>query len=286
MTLARHITFGLLLVLPGASAWAQQADSVLPTEVLHSMIQEMLAHPERPQGENTMKFVSRARTKGLDDRERLALGEVYFLAFMPEEAREIYQAYLERNDDLGRLAWQRLMRITFAAESKHAEAEQMLEAFYRKFRPTPLDEGYGSQMASDLARHWRSKGDNERAIGFILREYNAVSAEGAYVGLSLPARMSDLFAAAGRLEEAKQLTRQALEKLKAVAERDTIDSNPYQNANRGINQPHRAGTLHNAARGLIEDVAEYDRARYVRGRIYSTIRQLEGMLARLEQQAK
>jgi tetratricopeptide (TPR) repeat protein len=268
--------------LPSGLEAQQQAASKLPTEVLHAMIQEMLTHPDRPQGENTLKFIRLARTQGLDRSERFALAEAYFLAFMPDEAKAIYRDYLEGTDELARVAWQRTMRITFAAEDRPAEAERMLEEFYKKFKPTADDQGYGSQQAADLAGYWRDQGDVQRAVGYIVREFKAVPADGPYVGLTLPGRMSDLFARAGRLEEAKRLTQQALEGLKQVAEREHITSNPYAAANRGSNQPHRAGMLHNAASGLMGDLPDFDRDVYRKGRIYSTIQQLEGMLQRLE----
>ena len=270
------VTVGVTLL--AARHVEAQTQKIAPTEVLHRMIQEMLAHPDRPQGENTQKFLELADTTVRGRVERAALGEAYFLAFEPDGAKEVFRTLSEGTDAIARLAWKRLIRITFAAESRADESERMLNEFYRRFKPEPDDAGYGSQHARDLAGYWLGQGDTARALGFIVREYQALPLNGPYVGLTLPGRMQDVFAKAGRADEAAQLTRRALEGLQQHATREKITGNRYAMVN-GIGAQHRAGVLHTVATGLILDLPGYDEAEYVRGRIFSTIQQLQGMLS-------
>ncbi|MGH7459738.1 MAG: hypothetical protein ACREMA_01760 [Longimicrobiales bacterium] len=261
-------------------ASAQQSGKLAPTEVLHLQLQEMLAHPQKAQAQNTQQFVDLARTSDTDRVELAALGEVYFLAFYPEAATDVFTGLMSGNDRFARLAYQRLIRMKFAAENKPEDAARLLAAFYQRFRPTPEDLSFGATGASDQVGHYRGKGDASRALAFSNGEFDRLPFDAPYTGLTLPARFFSLYQQAGQADQAIARTRKALDGLTALAGRRQITaSTPSQ---RGLGLPHRPGTFHTFAEGLLADAPDFDRQKITDNATSIMIQQLRGMLANME----
>lgn len=103
--------------------------------------------------------------------EKLALGEMYFLSFAPDAAREQYAELEDQQDDLiARHARKRLLRMNFAAYNEFELVESQIRE-YRENYPATIIDYYGVYGAiRDLANYYVDENRTEEAIALILTE--------------------------------------------------------------------------------------------------------------------
>jgi hypothetical protein len=123
-----------------ASSTALANDELSPSEITILVIHALEAQPGVDRRSVTTPLIARMRTDELSEIERFMKGEVHFLHLQPEEARDEFWAFRDRNDDLGRVAWQRLMVIRINAFGMLDEVlENDIPTYQQRFEIRPDD---------------------------------------------------------------------------------------------------------------------------------------------------
>lgn len=202
----RWLVVGILVALACASAWAVSSEEELaPREVLKRMYQAMEAYPDKERRANTNPFVERARTEDLDEDERFLLGEAYFVNFMPNEAYELFEPFMDGDGLKARVAWERVMQMEFAAYDRVQNVEEMLPRYKKRFPPAPGDLHGAAYQVQNLANLYRERGDHAAAVEILVEEVRSLPEDAPYRSWLAVPRFMESFEAAGKNEVAVEL---------------------------------------------------------------------------------
>ncbi|HZV83657.1 MAG TPA: hypothetical protein VFF48_01610 [Brevundimonas sp.] len=177
--------------------------SCAPSAVLARVLADMAAG--RPQPEAVDAALPGMRPGPYDEGEELAFAELLFLDFKPAQALPIFSKHLKRTDLVGRLAWQRVMQMKFRAFDQPAEVAEMLPTFRARFAYDPADRGYDASQIINFAQARAAAGDAGAAASMITEAVRAAPFDGPYTIHLVPVRLGQIYAAAGRAAEARQL---------------------------------------------------------------------------------
>lgn len=151
--------------------------------------------------------------------ERAALGEALFLNFRAVEARRHFSGLMERDDLIGRLAWQRMMQMAFTPEDGGEKMNAMLVKYREKFSQTPFDIAGSAQQVRNLASMYMNAGKTEQALDLIMKELASLPTDAPYNGYRLAEAFYPAFEQEGRTEELKTLLSNKLKRLQAARRR-------------------------------------------------------------------
>ena len=161
------------------------------------------------------------QTDDLTEIERFMKGEVHFLNFEPEESRDEYWRFRDRDDDLGRVANQRLMIIRINAFQMIDElVNDDIPRFREKFGAR-ADDRYGITFAvSRAAQQLADKGDVDAALDLIVEEVRAHDKfDGPYTAYGLVGQFMQMAVDADRADEFVALNHWVLEGLNDAVEK-------------------------------------------------------------------
>lgn len=220
-----------------------QEEQLLPTQALHEIyLQADVEGKNRKQ--IAPGIVARTQKTGLGRDEEFALGEVYYSAFQPQEARAVYEKFARGSDAFARQALQRMMWMEMAAMQKYDGIEAQIDAYRARFRPVKDDLRHLYFPVFGLADHY-AKTDPEKAVKLVLDEIRSLPQDVPYYSLSLIVPLFEAFERTGRAAEALTL-------LKAA--RETYSKSPFvTNPPQKTAVAHRAGVIHMPEQGLMLD---------------------------------
>lgn len=194
---------GLTAALAGPAA--AQPNDLKPSDVVFLSLQAMAENPSTGRIANVGRFYERLNMDNLNEAERFALGEVYFLNFKPREAFAAYEPFMDGTDMRARIAWHRNMQIQFRAFRQFDEVERMLEAYRAKFQPIPEDVWNGGRQIFNFAEKYDREGKHQAVVDVIMAEIERLPRNAPYRAFRLPAKHLKSFDAVGRGEEAREL---------------------------------------------------------------------------------
>ncbi|MEM7500442.1 MAG: hypothetical protein AAF417_00305 [Pseudomonadota bacterium] len=201
---------------------ANAAENLLPSEFTVLVNHALKANPGVDRKSVTTPLIERVRTEDLSEIERYMKGEVHFLHLEPEDARDEFWEFRDRNDDLGRVAWQRLMVIRINGFQMVDELlERDIPEYTQRFG-VRADDRYGiSFPIQRTAQLLAERGDPNRALDLVaehVRQHEQFDAP--YSAYALPGQFFALAAENDRAEEFSELTQWVLNGLNnAIEER-------------------------------------------------------------------
>ncbi|QLC25197.1 hypothetical protein HFP57_09300 [Parasphingopyxis algicola] len=151
-----------------------------------------------------------------DPFEHAALGELNFLTFRPREADLLFAALLDRDDLIGRLAWQRAMQIRRQAFERPDEVRTMMRDYQARFAPNEADMfGVTQQVVGFAGGHFAS-GETDEAIDLIVDHITATPATAPFRAFSIYRFFPEEIAASGRESEVKSVLASKLVTLRSL----------------------------------------------------------------------
>lgn len=199
----------------------------MPSEALTLILWDAMHRPEASRSEVFEPILPRVVVDDLDKQELFFLGEIYFFALMPEEARDAY--YLLRNGQSmrARVAWQRLLQIRFRAFGMHERVAREMIRFREMFPPDPADRTYLSTQVLNFGRLYAGEAEHDKVVEAVEAELEALDYGGAYMSWLLPSVFIDSYAAEGKRQQALDHLRRARAGLTARLEKRL--ENPPEN---------------------------------------------------------
>ncbi len=206
------------LVYPAALLAAN--GELLPSEVTVLINHAMRANSDVERKTLTTPIVARMQTDELSEIERFMKGEVHFLHFQPQASRDEFLAFRDRDDDLGRVANQRLMTIRINAFQMVDElVNDDIPIYRRRFGPR-IDDRFGITFPiTNTANQLAARGDVDDALDLIVAEVRAHDQfDGPYTAYGLAGQFMHMAVDAGRGEEFLQLNKWVLNGLTRTIE--------------------------------------------------------------------
>lgn len=205
----------LTLVLP---LTVQADEDLLPSEVTILVNHALEAQPGVDRKSVTTPLIARMQTVDLSEIERFMKGEVHFLHLQPEESRDEYWEFRNRDDDIGRVAWQRLMVIRINAFQMVDELLDRDIPRYEKRFGVRADDRYGITFPVQRAVELLAEGgDASRALDLVAHHVRLHDRfDAPYSAYALPGQFSSLARENGRDEEFEELTQWVLDGLNAA----------------------------------------------------------------------
>jgi hypothetical protein len=212
----------VVLAVMALSTFAVADDSLLPSEITILTNHAMQTQPGADRNAITTPLVARMQTDDLSELEHFMKGEVHFLHLQPEEARDEFWEFRNREDDLGRVAWQRLMVVRINAfQMVDTLVDQDIPRYEKQFGIRADDRHGVSFPMQRTAQLLADRGDADRALDLIagyVRKHDQFDAP--YTAYALPGQFFSLAAENGRADEFRELNSWVQEGLNAaIAER-------------------------------------------------------------------
>ncbi len=199
--LLQPLTIFLLVSLPIVGK-SEIPGKLLPSEATILMVTEAMNNPDASRKEVYEDYLPRVITSDLDDDQQFYLGEVYFFALMPEEARDAYYPLLNDGSMRARVAWQRIMQIRFRAFQMYERAARDMVNFRQAFPADPADRDYLSRQVLNFGNYYAEQGRHEKVVNVVEEELAALNYDGAYASFIHPATFIESFIAAGKKQQA------------------------------------------------------------------------------------
>ncbi len=200
------------------SSSAPAAQDLLPSEFTVLVNHALAAKPGVDRRSVTTPLMERLKTEELSENERFLKGEAHFLHLQPEESRDEFWAFRDRDDDFGRVAWQRLMIIRINAFQMVDELVETDIPRYNERFGVRADDRYGisfpiQRTAQVLAENGRA----DQALDLVaahVRQHKRFDAP--YTAYALPGQFFELAAEHDRADEFRALNDWVLEGLDAT----------------------------------------------------------------------
>ncbi len=202
------------------SIGASAGDVLLPSEFTILVNHALEAQPGVDRKSVTTPLIARVRTEGLSEQERFMKGEVHVLHLQPEESRDEYWEFRNRDDDIGRVAWQRLMIIRINAFQMVDElVDRDIPRFENRFG-VRADDRYGiSFPVQRTAELLAERGDADAALDLVARHVRQHDRfDAPYSAYALPGQFFALAADNGRAGEFHDLNEWVLDGLNTAIE--------------------------------------------------------------------
>ena len=206
------------IVALALSCSVNAAENLLPSEFTVLVNHALEATPGIDRKSVITPLIERVRTEGLSDMERYLKGEVHFLTLEPEKSRDEYWEFRNRDDDIGRVAWQRLMVIRINAFQMVDELlERDIPRYNERFGIRANDR-YGITFpVQRTAELLVERGHADQALNLIashVRQHDRFDAP--YSAYALPGQFFALASENDRAEEYRELNKWVLEGLTAT----------------------------------------------------------------------
>ena len=210
------------IVVMSISALTTADDKLLPSEITILANHAMQTQPGADRRSITTPLVVRMRTDDLSEIEGFMKGEVHFLHLQPEEARDEFWKFRNRDDDLGRVAWQRLMVIRINAFAMtDTVLDEDIPQYENRFGIRADDRHGISFPVQRTAQSLVDRGEPDRALDLIashVRQHDKF--DSPYSAYALPGQFFALAAKNGRADEYRDLNNWVQNGLNAaIAER-------------------------------------------------------------------
>jgi len=270
-----------IVLAPGAIACQQR----LPSDALHDIVSARLANIRWTpvQAESALKpVVQTIRTQNLAPPEEVALALAYFFTFDGLSAKPLFEKYMTRDDELGRVSWQSLQQMSFFGAKDYALVERRTREYRRTFAPTADDMEYTFNMVNNLSRLAATNGDHARAATLVLDDI-------AVLPLDLPFRSFDLLGqryaslqAVGRQADALTWMQKHRDAMQAAQTADPARRQATLIDSLGI--AHRQNVLHLTpfVDRLFQDDPRWTRAGAVRAQRAEAIRKFDQWIAAVQ----
>ncbi len=208
----------LVLILP---LTVQADQDLLPSEITILVNHAVEAQPGVDRNSITTPLIARMQTDDLPNLERFMKGEVHFLHLQPEESRDEYWEFRNRDDDLGRVAWQRLMVIRINAFKMVDELLVRDIPRYEERFGVRADDRHGiSFPVQRTAELLAERDDAGRALDLIAHHVRLhVRFDAPYSAYALSSQFHSLAEENGRGEEFEELTQWVLDGLNAAIDK-------------------------------------------------------------------
>ena len=197
-----------ILTISFLPAFAQETDKLKPTEVLYLSLKAMAENPGAGRLETVSRFFERIDESELDDNEEFARGEVAFVQLRPGEVLYQLEPFMEGDDLRARIAWQKAMQVHFRAYQRHDQVIEMIEQYWEKFDPDPVDIWHTDWQIWNFATKYRNEGRHDKVVEIILKEISRLPRNAPYRSFRLPVAFIGSFAIEGRTDEAVKLIRE------------------------------------------------------------------------------
>lgn len=212
---SRLLATCLALILPFA---AQANEDLLPSEFTILVTHALEAQPGVDRKSVTTPLIARMQTDDLPEMERFMKGEAHFLHLQPEESRDEYWEFRNRDDDIGRVAWQRLMIIRINAFQM---ADELLDRDIPRYEErfgVRADDRHGiSFPVQRTAELIAARGDANRALDLVAHHVRLHDRfDGPYTAYALPNQFLSLAGENARAEEFEELNQWVLDGLNAA----------------------------------------------------------------------
>ena len=209
----------------------------------------------------------------MSEYEQFFLGQLYFMAFKPNEAYAIFGEFADRDDWYGWMARQRLAIMDTRAYENFERLEANVRHEQENFRRRPevasaSISGFGERSLCD---HFTENGEHSRAIELALTSAQNTPRDAAYFSLELPRTCFAAFEAAGRENEAFSATEDVLEDLSKTFDRRSKDADNHTEYDPELFE----NTIDDRWYGRSE-IAPYN---YINFKLEQMIGRLEGFLA-------
>lgn len=206
--------------------------SILPSTLVDYAHMEALLNPGEAQNHIVEPLIQHALVENLPDHERFYLGQLYFMAFKPDDAYEIFGEFIDRDDEYGWLSRQRRMIIEARAynDIEAVRASVLYERKNLPFNPRyAVATGFGERT---LCEHWDKTGEHNRAIDFALTASRNTPFDAPYGSLYTIIHCFPSFEAKAREAEALLVVGPMLDKLSQERSRreSSRDKHPEYNA--------------------------------------------------------
>jgi len=221
----------IAIVALALSCSVNAAEDLLPSEFTILVNHALEAEPGIDRKSVTTPLTKRIRMDGLSEMERYLKGEVHFLNLEPEESRDEFWEFRNRDDDIGRVAWQRLMVIRINAFQM---VEEVLESDIPRYNERfgiRADDRYGITFPLQrTAQLLVERGNADQALDIIashVRQHDQFDAP--YSAYALPGQFFKLASENDRAEEYKALNDWVLNGLTAAIEHrleDPVNDGP------------------------------------------------------------
>ncbi len=229
----KSVTSLLLFVTLQVQTSFAHDETLLPSEVTILINRAMQDQPDAARTVLTKPIVARLNSDNLSDIETFMLGEVYFLNLEPEPSRDGFWEARKRDDDVGRVASQRLMIIRVNAFQMADKVVDEDAPSYRKRFPVSPHDRYGiSYPLSQAARLLAKDGAQQLALDLIVEEVKLHEKfDAPYAAYGLPGQFMKLAFENGRGDEFAALHDWVMEGLNTVIEKrlqsapDTLERN-------------------------------------------------------------
>jgi hypothetical protein len=198
---AACLTVLALLWLPQI-AKSESPGKLLPSEAITLMVTDAMNNPTFSREDVYQAYLPRVITDDLNEEEQFYLGEVYFFALMPEEARDAYYPLRQGESLVARVAWQRLLQIRVRAFEMHERAATDMVNFRKTFAADPADREYLSRQVLNFGNYYARQGEHEKVVGVVEAELAALNYGGAYASFIHPATFIESYIATGRMQQA------------------------------------------------------------------------------------
>lgn len=272
----------MILFLVNANANQPAAEGeLLPTDVLYLSLKSMTENPTMSRMEQVGPFFSRMKTEDLNDDEKFALGEVYFLNFKPKEAIAAFEPFMNGDGIRARIAWQRAIQIRFRSFKEVERAEEMVGEYRTKFKPNKVDVWGLERQILNLAGKYQQERNYQKAVDLITQELERLPKNTPFMAFRVPGQFIKSFQETGNADLVEKLITEIQKGLKN-AEADYVKAHPeggvYYKAADYV--PGRLYRMEEGLRGIISDDS-YPTPELRHTQLNLIINELEATLKRL-----
>jgi hypothetical protein len=210
------------------STTALSDDDLLPSEMTVLVNHAVQSQPGVDRKVVTTALIARMQTEDLSEIERFFKGEAHFLHLQPGDARDRFREFRDRNDDIGRVAWQRLMVIRINAFGMVDELVENDIPTYQDRFGVRVDDRHGISFPVQRTAELLAANDRaEQALDLLARYVRTHDQfDAPYSAYALPGQFMVLAGENDRTDEFRELNEWVLAGLNA-----TIDErlrNPRQ----------------------------------------------------------
>jgi hypothetical protein len=202
------------------SSAAQSEDKLWPSEMTVLTNHAVQSQPGVDRKSVTTPLIARMRSEDLSEIERFFKGEAHFLHLQPNDSRDRFWEFRDRDDDIGRVAWQRLMVIRINAFGMVDELlEDDIPTYQERFG-IRADDRHGIAFPVQRTVERLAESDRaEQALDLLLsyvRTHDQFDAP--YSAYALPGQFISLAGENGRTDEFQELNEWVLAGLNATIE--------------------------------------------------------------------
>lgn len=210
----------LIIVFSFVSSSANEPKAegmLLPTDVLYLSFKSMAENPTMGRKNQVGAYFGRVQTENLDEVQKFALAEVYYVNLKPTEALTAFEPFMDGDDLRARIAWQRVMQIRFRAYNEPERVEEMVNEYRAKFEPNRIDVWGVEGQIVNIAGKYQRAGNYQKVVDLIREELARLPHNTPYMVFRAPGQFMKSFQETGNIELAEKMITEIHNDLKNVA---------------------------------------------------------------------